>query len=64
MTNQWTNRLAGDELLPEDKRKLDVFIGKFMGHYEPEPSGLIGPVRLTATDKQINNNKLCIPAGL
>ena len=29
VTNQWNNRLAGDQHLPEDQRRLDSFIARF-----------------------------------
>ncbi|MEZ4992162.1 MAG: glycosyl hydrolase [Saprospiraceae bacterium] len=46
VTNQWTNRLAGDQDLPEDQRVLDSFITRFGKAWETETSGLLGPVRL------------------
>ncbi|MBN2697498.1 MAG: hypothetical protein JXR52_01625 [Bacteroidales bacterium] len=52
VTNQWTNRLAGDAILPENERMLDTFIGSFMGVYRAEPSGLLGPVKLISFKNQ------------
>ena len=46
VTNEWTNRLAGDQDLPEDQRYLPAFGRRFGRKWEPEPSGLIGPVKI------------------
>ena len=46
VTNQWTNRLAGDQLLPDDQKVLDSFIPWFWGKWEPMQSGLMGPVKI------------------
>ncbi|HVU45511.1 MAG TPA: glycosyl hydrolase, partial [Terracidiphilus sp.] len=51
VTNEFTNRILGDRLLPEDKRVLgtaaDVRM-MFGGPQAPLPSGLLGDVTLTA----------------
>jgi hypothetical protein len=51
VTNEFTNRIIGDKLLPEDKRVLgkaaDIRI-MFGGPKEPLPSGLLGGVTLKA----------------
>jgi len=44
VTNQWTNRLAGDRLLPEGQRKLAAFIRPFGGKHELGESGVLGEV--------------------
>lgn len=46
VTNQWTNRLAGDQKLPEAKRFLPGFVPRFRGSWEAETSGLMGPVSI------------------
>lgn len=51
VTNEWTNRLAGDEHLPENQRTLDAFIRRFGGRYHLQRSGLLGPVRIVAKEK-------------
>ena len=51
VTNLWTNRLAGDERLPEEERVLDMFLPKFFGNYQVRESGLLGPVKLIAVQK-------------
>ncbi|MCF7885323.1 MAG: glycoside hydrolase [Candidatus Marinimicrobia bacterium] len=54
VTNQWNNRLAGDQLLPEKKRVLEGFTPKFMGEWKAKESGLLGPVKIIS----INDNKI------
>lgn len=44
--NQWTNRLAGDQDLPEGERVLDHFIPRFGGKWELQESGLLGPAKV------------------
>lgn len=52
VTNEWTNRIVGDRLLPAEKRVLSQAGpapprgGFFFGPREPAESGLIGSVRL------------------
>jgi len=46
ITNQWTNRLAGDQELPENQKILNSSIRKFRSDWETETSGLLGPVKL------------------
>jgi hypothetical protein len=57
VTNEWTNRIVGDRLLPPDQRVLDQAGnpparqgggGPFFGPREPVESGLIGDVSLFA----------------
>lgn len=50
VTNEWTNRLLGDSLFP-DKKVLDGFVKPFGGMYELQKSGLVGPVKIIATEK-------------
>lgn len=45
VTNEWTNRLIGDQLSP-GKKILTSYIQPFGGKYELTPSGLLGPVRV------------------
>ncbi len=49
VTNQWGNRIAGDNVVPENKKVLRIPIGMFG---RPTgivaPSGLMGPVQLVA----------------
>jgi hypothetical protein len=54
VTNEWTNRIVGDQLLPPDKRILSQAGptpprgGFFFGPREPAESGLLGSVSFTA----------------
>jgi hypothetical protein len=54
VTNEWTNRIVGDRLLPPEKRILSQAGpaprggGAFIGPKEPAESGLIGSVKLVA----------------
>jgi hypothetical protein len=54
VTNEWTNRLVGDRLLPPEKRVLPQAGptpprgGFFFGPREPAESGLLGSVRFVA----------------
>lgn len=53
VVNSWHNRVMADDRLPEDQRVTRTNIrvekkGRFA--WEPEPSGLIGPVRLVIRD--------------
>jgi hypothetical protein len=51
VTNEWSNRLAGDKEHPEHK-VLDSYPAPFGARqYELSESGLIGPVRLVARDQ-------------
>ncbi|MBW6502518.1 MAG: hypothetical protein K0B05_14100, partial [Bacteroidales bacterium] len=45
VTNQWTNRLAGDQKLPPDRKILNSPLFVFR-RGDPDPSGLLGPVRI------------------
>lgn len=45
ITNEWTNRLFGDNANP-DKKVLDAYIRPYGGPYTLQPSGLLGPVQL------------------
>jgi hypothetical protein len=49
VTNEFTNRIMGDRLLPAEKKILPSAApvrGMFAGPQEPPASGLLGPVRL------------------
>jgi hypothetical protein len=46
VTNEWTNRLAGDKDAPADKKVLPYYINPFGGQYQITESGLMGPVKL------------------
>jgi (4-O-methyl)-D-glucuronate---lignin esterase len=55
VTNEWTNRIVGDHLLPPEKRVLQQSSvpaprggGPFFGPREPAESGLTGNVKLVA----------------
>jgi len=51
VTNEFTNRITGDRLLPEGKKVLPsaaAVRGMFAGPQEPPASGFMGPVRLVA----------------
>ncbi len=57
VTNEWTNRIVGDRLLPSEKRVLPDSGaplprggGPFFGPREPAESGLLGSVTLVAED--------------
>jgi hypothetical protein len=47
VTNEWTNRLAGDRLAPAERRILAP-LRTFGEPPGPSPSGLIGPVRVVS----------------
>ena len=47
VANQWTNRLIGDSALPVEKRLTATSSNPFKPNDALQPSGLIGPVRLT-----------------
>ncbi len=57
ITNEWTNRLYGDQQVGDDKKVLDAFIRKFGGEWSLEESGLIGPVRLISIENKDSGNK-------
>ncbi|OCX53292.1 hypothetical protein BEL04_03015 [Mucilaginibacter sp. PPCGB 2223] len=46
VTNEWTNRLIGDQRAPEGKKILDSYTPPFGGQYRLTESGLMGPVGL------------------
>jgi hypothetical protein len=54
VTNEWTNRIVGDRLVPPEKRILPQAGpaprggGAFFGPREPAESGLLGSVKLVA----------------
>ena len=57
VVNRWPNRLIGDGKLPEDQRKTKTNISHFYkkpreGRHNLLPSGLLGPVQLTAENFQ------------
>ena len=54
VTNEFTNRIMGDRLLPEGKKVLPTAAsvrGMFAGPAEPPASGLMGPVRLVEVER-------------
>jgi len=57
LTNEWTNRLIGDGLLPPEKRILSEAVGGRAGSFGPAPqlkeSGILGSVRLIGLTEQI-----------
>jgi hypothetical protein len=51
VTNEWSNRIAGDKLLPENKRFLSPGPPAFgAARTVLNPSGLLGPVRIVALE--------------
>lgn len=58
VTNEWTNRIAGDRKLPAEQRVLPgdkdippmALRGPFAGPSEPLPCGLLGPVQVVAEE--------------
>jgi hypothetical protein len=51
VTNEWTNRIVGDRAAPPEERVLTGVETRFgFGPREPETSGLLGPVRILATE--------------
>jgi hypothetical protein len=57
VTNEWTNRIVGDRLLPAEQRVLpqsgaSPARGPFFGPKEPAESGLIGEVEVVAESIQ------------
>jgi hypothetical protein len=59
VVNSWHNRVMADEDFPEDQRLTQTNIrvektGRFQ--WKPEPSGLLGPVRLSETSLTIEND--------
>jgi hypothetical protein len=55
VTNEWTNRIAGDKLLPADKRILSPVQGRpgFAGANQTLPdSGLLGPVKILSSSEK------------
>lgn len=52
VTNEWTNRLAGDKDAPAGKKVLPIYINPFGGQYQLTDSGSMEPVKLlTITDE-------------
>jgi len=51
VTNEWTNRLIGDQLAPAGKKVLDSYTAPFGGQYQLSESGLMGPVSLLVEKK-------------
>ncbi|MFD2162523.1 glycosyl hydrolase [Paradesertivirga mongoliensis] len=49
VTNQWTNRLIGDQATTPEKRILASYTAPFGGRYVLAPSGLLGPVRILSS---------------
>ncbi len=50
VANLWTNRLIGDQSLPESKRYTWTTCNPYNGTDQLRPSGLIGPVTIQKTD--------------
>ena len=55
VTNEWTNRLAGDKDATAGKKVLPVYINPFGGQYQVTDSGLIGPVKLVTLAAESKN---------
>ncbi len=55
VTNQWTNRLAGDQFAPDGEKVLSSFIPSFMGKLKPVESGLMGPVKIMHVSRKSNH---------
>jgi len=51
VTNEWTNRLIGDQLAGDGKKILDSYTPPFGGAYQLGASGLMGPVELMVEKK-------------
>jgi len=49
VTTEWTNRLAGDQRLPDGRKVLAPAGGRPGPPPDPLPAGLLGPVRLVST---------------
>jgi len=47
VVNLWTNRLIGDQFLPETQRRTKTNVVKFTKETPLLPSGLMGPVWLS-----------------
>jgi hypothetical protein len=59
VTNQWTNRIAGDRSAPPDERVLSPAGGRGAGRgrggaAQLLPSGLLGPVRILSVTQQLS----------
>ncbi|MGB8845240.1 MAG: glycosylhydrolase-like jelly roll fold domain-containing protein, partial [Terracidiphilus sp.] len=60
VTNEWTNRIVGDRLMPPEKRVLSQTVpaprrgGAFFGPREPAESGLLGSVKLVVDQARGN----------
>ena len=52
VTNEWTNRQAGDRQLPDEKKILAPVLAFGRGPEVPLPAGLIGPVTLVSAPTQ------------
>ncbi len=48
VVNLWVNRMIGDEKLPQDKRFTHTNMHKFRADTPLRPSGLLGPVKISA----------------
>jgi hypothetical protein len=57
VTNEWTNRLAGDKEHPEHKILSSCPMPFGKREYELEPSGLIGPVRIKARGQRMKGSR-------
>ncbi|HEY4064715.1 MAG TPA: hypothetical protein VGM30_22585 [Puia sp.] len=63
VTNEWTNRLIGDNLHP-DKKVLDAYIRPFGGQYTLQVSGLLGPVKLLSEEDSTQKPPATEVAGI
>ncbi len=54
VTNEWTNRLIGDRLMP-NKKVLDAYTAPFGGMYQLTESGLMGPVKIFSVGEMIKS---------
>lgn len=55
VVNVWRNRLTGDKILPEEQRTTSVLVDNITPEEELIPSGLIGPVTIQMSAKNIKN---------
>ena len=52
VTNEWTNRILGDQAAGEGEKVLDTRVRILFTRPELQRSGLMGPVRILAESKE------------